>query len=312
MDLSGMNAPTTLLDKTQIVTDFDFRRLDQLPTADIQEFRTVQETFAERLATELSSHLRAEFSISLQDVRQLTWGDYAGRFASPSCLLLLRAQSLAGYGAVELAPAFVFAVLEILLGGKTDRAPDTVRDLTLIEKKLLAAFFRSVQQRLQEAWSVEGPDFVLESVVSAPSSVVGISENDPIVLAEFLVKADGANSHLCLAVPARFVRRRRQNADTAAQSASNLRQPNDVDAILKRIRKGTVRAETMLTQASIRIGDLASLEAGDVLNLGYAVASPLSMCINGSEIYSGFIVPMGEKRAFSIESVIPRSSDPGL
>jgi flagellar motor switch protein FliM len=304
-----MTEPTIPLDTSQSVTDFDFRRLDQLPTTDIQDFRNVQEAFAERFAADLSGYLRTDFSIVLQDVRQLSWGAYAARFTSPACLMLLRAQVMAGYGAVELSPAFIFTVLEILLGGITDSAPNTSRELTKIEKKLLALFFRSLEDRLQEAWSEDGPAFVLESVVGAPGSVVGMSHDDPIVLAEFVVKAGGANGHLCLAVPARFVRRRRQNSDSTAPAVPNLRQPGDSEAILSRIRTGTVRAETRLTQASIRIGDLAALRSGDVLNLGHAVSSPLSMCVNGADVYCGFIVPVGGKRAFSIQSVRMKGSD---
>jgi flagellar motor switch protein FliM len=292
----------------QTVTDFDFRRIDQLPQADILDFCNVQQEFAERLATELSGYLRVEFSIKLQDVRQLTWGAYSARLTSPACLMLLRSEAMPGYGVLELGPAFVFTVLEILLGGRTDLVPDTARELTAIEKKLLAPLFRSTQQRLREAWSVEGPNFELESVIGLPSAATGLSQDDPIVLAEFTSKAGGVNGHLCLAVPARFVRQRRQNSDNTVPAVTNLRRPGETGGILARIQAGMVRAETLLTKASIRIGDLAALQPGDVLNLGYAVSAPLSMCVNGAEVYSGFIVPAGDKRAFSIHST--RVKDP--
>ena len=218
--------------------------------------------------------------------------------------MLLRSQTLPGYGALELGPGFVFAVLETLLGGKNSAHSSVSRELTAIEKKLLANFFLSAQRQLQQAWSVDGPEFLLDTVVASPMSVAGFSANDPIVLAEFGVKVDEALGHMCLAVPASFVRQRRQNVDPAVQGLSNFRQPWERGPLLKQLRKGTVRAETVLTKATIRVGDLAALEPGDILDLGYSISSPLSLCVNGTEVCSGYIVPTADKRAFSIQSMI--------
>ncbi len=291
------------------VSDFDFHKMDRLPNADLDVFRRIQAAFAEGLATELTGYLRKEFSISLSSVRQMSWRTYTEHFNAPSCLMVLRAQATPGIGTLEVGPAFVFTILEILLGGKSDSPLDTSRELTSIEKKLLAAFFRSVQRRLHAAWSTDGPDFVLDSVVSGPARVGGVSAEDPILLAEFLVKADGVDGHMGLTVPARFVRQRRLSPDSPPHLPTSLRHPEHTNRMLKQLQPGSVRVDTKLLHTTLRIADLAALQPGDLLNLGHPISSPVSLCVNGFETYSGFIVPIGDKRGFSIESIKAVNSD---
>jgi flagellar motor switch protein FliM len=297
-----MTAPNPENDISQCVIEFDFRKRDDLPPADIQDFRAVQEAFARELGDALSRYFRKEFSISLAAIQQLTWARYSERFTEPACLMLLRSQVLPGFGAIEVGQTFVFSVLETLLGGTSERGSGPSRELTSIEKKLLARFFQSIQRQLQHVWDAGGPEFVLEAVIGSPGEAIGrILAEEPLVVAEFVVKADGTEGHMCLAVPKTFVRQHRQNPDTVAAS-TNTRPPWGAGPILKQLRKGTVRAETVLTKATIRMGDLRALAPGDVINLDYPISSPLAICINGAEIFSGFIVPAGGKRAFAIQS----------
>jgi flagellar motor switch protein FliM len=294
------------------VKDYDFRRQDELPPADIEDFSAIQRTFCERFAAELSGYLRREFSIKLGDVRQLSWNSYARGLTDPSCFLLLRSRAIGSYGVLELGPSFVFSILEFLLGGTTDSPAGVARELTAIEKKLLRGVFNAAQARLREAWSANGPDFEMESVISSPAAATGIPAGEPMVVTEFLVTVDGISGHMCLAVPATFVRQHRPDPDTMAVSVPNSCPPEGSGTILKLIQKGAVRADTRLSGATIRVRDLVALERDDVLNLGRPVSAPLTMSINGVEIYTGFIAPAHGKRSFAIQSVNREKPSPSF
>jgi len=282
------------------VTELDFRQMGQLPNSDLQEFRGIQEVFAQQFGAELSTHLRKEFSITLQDIRQMTWGQYCDQSSTAACLLVSSLPSQRGHAVLELGLSFVFSVLEILLGGKAGPAFEASRELTAIERRLLNRFFESALQHLREAWTTDEPAFVLDSVISHPAAGITVARQDTFILAEFLVTGAGHAGHIRLVVPARFVRSRRQETGTEDTARPVLRQAGAEGRILNRIGSGKVLVEVALRQATIKIGDLAALKPGDVLDLAHPVTSPCSMLVNAVEAYSGGVVPVGRRRAFAI------------
>ncbi|MEO8099762.1 MAG: FliM/FliN family flagellar motor switch protein [Acidobacteriota bacterium] len=280
------------------------------PCANMREFRNLQEECARRLGTGLSAYLRKPTSVMLQNVRHITWAEYCAQAKTPTCLLVTSLSPHPGIGTVELAPSLVFSALAGLLGDNEETPSAASRELTAIERRLLDRLFHLVLKYLRETWPEDGPSFALESVLSEISTV-GIVGQEGIALVEFAVNGEGLSGFICLTVPARFARPRRQEFGADEVSGPVLRKMGDGKQILRRVQTGKVRVETVLTGTTIKISDLADLEPGDVLGLSQTVTTPLSLHINGAEAYTGFIVPAGQRRAFAIQALGKREHEAG-
>src|SRR5271165_1325488 len=131
---------------------FDFRRPDRISKAQLRAIHNLHETFARNLGASLSAYLRVYLTASIQSVKQLSYHEFSSGFASPTCLLSLGLQPYEGNAVMELNPAVIFPMIELLLGGGGRQPVTLAREITEIELKLLQSLFRIILQDLQGAW----------------------------------------------------------------------------------------------------------------------------------------------------------------
>jgi flagellar motor switch protein FliM len=97
---------------------YDFRRPDRIAKEQLRSIHLLHENFARGLASSLSAYLRAYVIVNLVSVEQLSYMEFSRCLPSPTCMVSLRMRPFDGNAVLELNPALVFPVLEMLLGGK--------------------------------------------------------------------------------------------------------------------------------------------------------------------------------------------------
>src|SRR5271165_2727274 len=96
---------------------YDFRRPDRIAKDQLRAIHVLHENFARSLASSLSAYLRAYAVVNLVSVEQLSFMEFSHCLPSPSCLVSLAMKPFDGNALLELNPALVFPILEMLLGG---------------------------------------------------------------------------------------------------------------------------------------------------------------------------------------------------
>jgi flagellar motor switch protein FliM len=99
------------------VVPFDFRRPDRIAKSQLRAIHQLHETFVHNLVSSLSAYLRTYLLVNLVSVEQLSCEEFLNGLPSPTCMLSLGLRPYDGYGLLELSPALVFPILEVLLGG---------------------------------------------------------------------------------------------------------------------------------------------------------------------------------------------------
>jgi flagellar motor switch protein FliM len=97
---------------------YDFRRPDRIAKEQLRSIHLLHENFARGLASSLSAYLRAYVIVNLVSVEQLSYMEFSRCLPSPTCMVSLRMRPFDGNAVLELNPALVFPVLEMLLGGQ--------------------------------------------------------------------------------------------------------------------------------------------------------------------------------------------------
>src|ERR1700744_3980711 len=96
---------------------YDFRRPDRIAKDQLRAIHLLHENFSRSLASSLSAYLRAYVAVNLVSVEQLSFLEFSQCLPSPTCVVSLGMRPFEGNAILELNPALVFPIIEMLLGG---------------------------------------------------------------------------------------------------------------------------------------------------------------------------------------------------
>src|ERR1700680_443068 len=116
---------------------YDFRRPDRIAKDQLRAIHLLHENFARSLAASLSAYLRAYVAVNLVSVEQLSFLEFSQCLPSPTCLVALDMKPFEGAAVLELNPALVFPLIELLRGGSARSLIKVNREITEIEQSVL-------------------------------------------------------------------------------------------------------------------------------------------------------------------------------
>jgi flagellar motor switch protein FliM len=272
------------------------------PDTSSPQYRMLQgahETFARSLEASLSSALQAETQISIVGMSPAIAGDFHKSLRSPTCLIALKLHPRQERAVLHFDSATVFAMLELLLGGKS-ATQAAARELTEIEWSLLEEVVRVIVRSLGEAWRVFAEvEFEVESLGSDPEMLPCSDPTQPIVRINFDLKMGGRPGSFEIAAPQSFFDAGNPVAEQQV-TASAVPSPADVDRNLSLLEDAIVELEVTLKGPTLEFQDLMQLKTGQVMTFEYPLAKPLNASVNGAVRIAGHIVSSGRKRAFLV------------
>ncbi len=284
---------------------FDFRRPDRISKAQLRAIHSLHETFARNIGASLSTYLRAYLAATIVSVDQLPYQEFSSGLASPTCLLSLGLQPYEGNAVMEINPALIFPMIELLLGGSGRQQATLTREITEIELKLLQSVFRIMLQDLQGAWrTIAELEFAIEAVETETHAFRVLAPQEAVVAIGIEMRIGEVTGMMNLAIPSVILKMMRQKFDQQWTARKVETDPVRRTGILKKIRAGTVRVEAAMAAPPISIRDLVSLETGDVMMIDHPAQSLMTLKVNGHKKYHGKAASVNGRRAFAVESLL--------
>src|SRR5271167_692124 len=168
---------------------YDFRRPDRIAKDQLRAIHLLHENFARSLAASLSAYLRAYVAVNLVSVEQLSFVEFSQALPSPTCLVSLGMQPYEGNAVLEMNPALVFPIFEMLLGGAAKSLTKINREITEIEQSVLDGLFRIALNDLKTAWHAVTPlEFEIESHETEPGLLRILAPNEAVVAVSMEVR----------------------------------------------------------------------------------------------------------------------------
>ena len=284
------------------VVPFDFRRPDRIAKSQLRAIHQLHETFVHNLVSSLSAYLRTYLLVNLVSVEQLSCEEFINGLPSPTCMLSLGLRPYDGYGLLELSPALVFPILEVLLGGDAKSTGPLQREITEIEQKLLDSLFRIILNDLKEAWQSVAPiEFTVHSVETEPQFLRVLAPTEAVVAVGIEIRIGDNVGMMNIAVPSIIAKMMRQKFDQQWSMRRTQSTEPEQQAMLDRIRPALLAFDVRLRGAQLLVGDFLRLAEGDVLAFDYPVSQPLEATVNGKLRFEGSIVSRGHKRSFVLQ-----------
>jgi flagellar motor switch protein FliM len=280
---------------------YDFRRPDRIAKDQLRAIHVLHENFARGLASSLSAFLRAYAVVNLVSVEQLSFVEFSQCLPSPSCIVSLAMKPLDGNALLELNPALVFPILEMLLGGSGKTTAKITREVTEIEQSILEGLFRIILQDLRTAWQqVSNMQFTIESFETEPQLLQILAPNEAVVAISMEVRIGDNAGMMNLGIPSIIVKMLRQKFDQQWSVRKTEATEDEHSRLFRLIKPSQIMMDARLQGPTLRVEDLLKIEEGQILAFDYPLEDNVDFLINGKLKYRGQIVTTGRKRAFHI------------
>lgn len=287
---------------TQRAQPYDFRRPDRIAKDQLRSIHLLHETFARSLASSLSAYLRAYVVVNLVSVEQLSFMEFSQCLPSPSCLVSIGMKPFEGNAVLEINPALVFPILQMLLGGNAKATLKITREITEIEQSVLDGLYRIIMQDLKFAWQSVAPlDFVIESHETEPQLLQILSPNEAVVAVSLEVRVGDNAGMMNIGIPSIVIKMLRHKFDQQWSMRRSGSTEDEQARVLRLMKPAELRVDGRLDGPKLKLEDLMELAVGDVLTFDFSVEKPVDLMVNRCIKYRGHVVTTGRKRAFQIE-----------
>jgi len=283
---------------------YDFRRPDRIAKDQLRAIHLLHENFARSLASSLSAYLRAYVAVNLVSVEQLSSMEFSQCLPSPSCLVALDMKPFEGAAVLEINPALVFPIIEMLLGGSAKSLIKVNREITEIEQSVLDGLFRITLNDLKMAWHAVTPmEFTIQAHETEPQLLRILAPNEAVVAVSMEVHIGDNAGMMNIGIPSIVIKMLRHKFDQQWSVRKSQSTEQEQARMLRLIRPAHMQLDGRLEGPTMSVENLMDLKKDDILTFDYPVGRQVNLNLNRKLKYRGHIVTAGRRRAFQVDEM---------
>ncbi len=276
----------------RVVQEYDFKRPERVSKEQMRALEGIHESFGRNFGAFLSGFLRTIVEIRLATAEQLTYSEFINSLPNPTNFNVLTAEPLEGQVCLEISPLIIYPIIDRLLGGSSTDLFIPQRPLTVIEQRLVGKITNRGLEVLTESWSeLVDVKFKIAEVESNPHLVQMVAPNELVVVLGFEIKMGGRAGTMSLCMPFNVIEPVMGKLLSQGWLAYTRRTPaEDKSAdIAKGLGATNVNLVAYLAETSITVGDLLTLQPGDILQTAKPLASEIILQVEGQNKFAGKI-----------------------
>ncbi len=288
------------------VRAYDFKRQNKFSKDHIRTLSMIHEGFSRILSTSLSGQLRMLVQIEVVSVEQMTFDEYSRSMPGPTILNIFTLEPLVGTALLEFNIDLTSAVIDRMLGGP-GKVTRIRRDLTDIERTLIQSVTTRTLGNLAEAWeNIVKFTPRLESTETNPRFVQIVPPTDPVVLITFEAKLGENTGPMSLCIPYIVLEPVMNKISAQAMFATQrMHQSEEYKVRLhERVVNTYVPLAVVLGNSMVTLGDIVSLQVGDILPLNQPKDEDLPIVIGDVTKFRGRPGTLRNRLAVHITEVL--------
>lgn len=273
----------------------------RMPTLDI-----VYERFIRAFRVNLSAQLRKLATLNILTTDTLKFGEFINTLPLPSCMSVVRFDTLRGSGIVVLESKLAYSLLDAMLGG-TDRPYTKIegKDFTPIEQSIIKRVVQSALEDLEKAWAPVTPMTIHFVRIETNPQFVGIVPPSDIVIATtFSVELENSSGNLSIIIPFSTLEPIRQKLISGFQQEAIETDHYWVNMMIRHLEETGLNVTVELGQTEITMRQLLELKEGDVVPLRSDATAELQVQVEGVTRYRGLYGSSRGSRAIQVTEVV--------
>jgi flagellar motor switch protein FliM len=285
------------------IVTYDFKHPNRVSKDQIRTLENLHDNLAGHLGSTLSAIQRAMVDIDLVSVDQITYAEFVMSLSSPSNTFTVNMDPLEGRFIVDFSPALAFLFVDRMFGG-SGRLLETERELTGIERTVLAKIVKNLYRELERSWTtIIKTEMKTSSFESNPQFMQIIAPGETVLVVSFQIKMLGNSGLLTICYP--YMTLEPVMEDLTGRHWMDKKQGSDSEPDHE-VTSGNlqeVKAEIMalLGTTELTMRDFVKLKAGDVIALDQLVNTPLEIYVQGEKKFTAHPGIVGKRKGFQVE-----------
>ncbi len=277
---------------TREVHTYDFKRPERVSKEQMRALEGIHDAFARNFGASLSAFLRTIVEVRVATAEQLTYSEFIHSLPNPTNFNLLTAEPLEGQMCLEVSPLIIYPIIDRLLGGSSSELFIPQRPLTLIEQRLVRRITNRALASLTEIWTdLVNVEFKIVEVESNPRLVQIVAPNEVVIVLGFEIKMGGRAGTMSLCIPFNVIEpvmsKLLSQGWLAYQRQSSVEDKSD--DIGRGLSATSVTMVAYLAETSILLGELLTLQPGDILQTSKPVDGEIILQVEGENKFAGKI-----------------------
>ncbi len=292
-------------DTAREVAPYNFKRPRRVAQEQIRTLSGLHENLVRRLEYSFGTLLRQIVDVSLVSVIQLTYEEFLGSLANPTCFALLGIKETTSKVAIEMGLDLTSAMIDRLLGGK-GTASGGARELTELEWSIVQRVHSTIVEDYQEAWQpIKRLEFVQLEHESNPHQAQFLGPNEPVIIIVINLKMGDVAGilHICFPFGSLKPLLHTLKPKTWLEAEELGASEDEATWMRRHIGRANVRVSANIVGSKISVRNLLALRPGDVLRLGVSVDQEVNVSVNGLAKFGARAVSRSGKKAIRLTRI---------
>ncbi|MBT8137861.1 MAG: flagellar motor switch protein FliM [Gammaproteobacteria bacterium] len=246
---------------------YDFADCERLARGAMPTLQIINNRIARRLRDSLSELLRRPVEVEAEPNVAVRFGEHVPTFTLPACLNLVRVAPLPGTMLVVPDVRMVYMTVDCFFGGrgKVPENPEP-REFTQVEQRMVSLLLERVFEAVSDGWE---PVMELEPELIGqeqnPQFAAIASSRDEVIVSRFIAELAGENLALEMIMPRALLEPIEESLDSAPRTDAEQDDGHWTAAVRERLETTQIGLHSTLTRTTLRLGDVLSLQPGDVI-----------------------------------------------
>lgn len=265
------------------IQPYDLTNQDRVIRGRMPILEIIYERFIRQFRVSLSNSLRKISTISMISTDLLKFGEFVNTLPIPSCMCIMRFNELRGPALIVFESKLAYAIIDSYFGG-TDRPFTKIegKEFTSIELSFMRRVMDMAITDLEEAWApVHRIDAQYVRTEINPQFVGVVPPSDVIITTTFEVEFESASGTIMVVIPYSTIEPIKQKLSSSFQSENDVVDTLWTRSMNDHVHFAQATAVVKLGETEMTVGDLVSLQIGDVIPLSQEVSGELDLDIEG-------------------------------
>ncbi|MCK6595864.1 MAG: flagellar motor switch protein FliM [Bacteriovoracaceae bacterium] len=292
-------------DEDENIQPYDLTNQDRVIRGRMPILEIIYERFIRSFRVSLSNSLRKISTISIISTDLLKFGEFVNTLPIPSCMCIMRFNELRGPALLVFESKLAYAFIDSYFGG-TDRPFTKIegKEFTMIELSFMKKIMDMAINDLEEAWApVHRIDAQYLRTEINPQFVGVVPPSDVIIATTLEVEFESASGTIMIVVPYSTIEPIKQKLSSSFQTDNEMADSIWTQAMNEHIKNAMSTLVVKLGEAEMTVGDILTLEPGDIIPLNQDASGEVSIAVEGIEKMKCLIGTYKGNRAVQITSI---------
>ncbi|NCN40429.1 flagellar motor switch protein FliM [bacterium] len=298
--------PGSASEEEESVVTYDLTSQDKIIRGRMPTLDIVYERFIRAFRMNLTSQLRKLATLSIAATDTMKFGEFINTLPLPSCMSVVRFESLRGSGILVLESKLAFALIDSFLGG-TDRPYTKIegKEFTQIELSIIKKVVVAALSDLEKAWAPVTPMNINFLRTETNPQFVGIVPPSDIVIATtFSIELENVSGALTIVMPFATLEPIRQKLISGFQQEAVETDYYWSNMMIRHLEETDLNVRVELGSNTITMRQILNLKIGDVVPLQTDATAEIPVLVEGVERFRGLFGASRGSRAVQLTQVV--------